>query len=67
MITHRFTEANNPYRLCYDMTKPTSYISNLDGNKLYGWAMIQTIPSGDFLWTMAEDYMDLDWQQETDD
>ena len=67
MITHRFAQANNPYMSGYDRSKPTSYIIYLDANNLYGWAMSQPMPSGDFVWMMEEDYVDLDWQQQTED
>ena len=37
----------------YDPTKPTSYIMEVDANKLYGWAMSQEIPDGKFEWVSA--------------
>ncbi|XP_021351034.1 uncharacterized protein LOC110448879 [Mizuhopecten yessoensis] len=50
MISHRFAEANNPYVPGYDKTKPTDYITYLDANNLYGWAMSQCLPTHDFAW-----------------
>jgi len=35
-ISHRHAEANNPLVDGYDPTKPTSYITYLDANILYG-------------------------------
>ncbi len=42
VITHRKSEANNKYLKEYDKYKESKYISLLDANNLYGWAMIQT-------------------------
>ena len=35
----------------YDPDKETSYILYLDANNLYGWAMSQPLPVGNFRWT----------------
>ncbi len=40
--------ANNYYMNDYDPKKPVSYISYLDANNLYGWAMTQKLPMRDF-------------------
>jgi len=45
-IFHRHAEANNPLVEGYDPTKPTSYITYLDANNLYGDAMSNTVPVG---------------------
>ncbi|XP_033729639.1 uncharacterized protein LOC117318793 [Pecten maximus] len=50
MISHRFAEANNPYVPGYDPMKPTEYITYLDANNLYGWAMSQYLPTHGFAW-----------------
>eukprot|EP01044_Picomonas_judraskeda_P004016 COSAG03_NODE_344_length_8812_cov_3.890049_4_plen_365_part_00 len=56
MISHRHAEANNPEMGDgYDETKEHSYISYLDANNLYGWAMVQPLPEGDFQWEMERD------------
>ena len=34
----------------YDDSKPCKYIIYLDANNLYGWAMIQHLPTGNFMW-----------------
>ena len=34
----------------YDPDKQNSYILYLDANNLYGWAMSQPLPTGDFRW-----------------
>ena len=48
---HRWAAANNPYMGSeYDKSKPTKYLQYLDANNLYGWAMSQPLPSGEFCW-----------------
>jgi len=49
-IASRFGEANNKYMKSYDKTKPSQYITYLDANNLYGWAMSQHLPPGKFRW-----------------
>ena len=44
-ITKRYAEANNPYMKAYDSNSPNKYISYLDANTLYGWAMSQPLPT----------------------
>jgi hypothetical protein len=53
MISHRHAEANNKYmpEEHYDKNKDTSYLSYLDANNLYGWAMIQNLPCGNYGWS----------------
>ena len=50
-ISHRYGEADNPYmgNKC-DETKPSKYLTYLDANNLYGWAMSQDLPTGGFGW-----------------
>ena len=52
-IAHRHAEANNKYIRNYDPDKPSSYIMYLDANNLYGWAMSQPLPYGNFRWVRA--------------
>ena len=49
-IAKRYSEANNKYMKNYDPTKPSKYISYLDMNNLYGWAMSGYLPCGGFKW-----------------
>ena len=45
----RYARANNKLiGSLYDPRQPTSYIMEVDTNNLYGWAMSQEMPDGDF-------------------
>ena len=59
-ITHRHALANNKYMKNYYPEKESSYISYLDANNLYGWAMSQKLPTGDFRWIPSPEYINLD-------
>ena len=51
MISNRFGRANNPYMgEAYDEIKPTKFITYLDANSLYEWAMCWSLPVGNFKW-----------------
>ena len=50
MVSQRYSKANNSYLKHYDPSEPTSYILYLDANNLYGWAMSQPLPTGEFQW-----------------
>ena len=34
----------------YNKKAPSSYLMNLDANKLYGWAMCKKLPYREFKW-----------------
>ena len=56
MITKRYGKANNP---CmgeeFDPDAPTKYLAYLDANNLYGWAMCNPLPVGNFEWMSEEE------------
>ena len=49
-IAKRYAKANNKCMKDYNPTKPSKYLSYLDMNNLYGWAMSSYLPYGGFKW-----------------
>ena len=47
-IANRYGKANNKYMKEYNEKVPTKYIMYIDANNLYGWAMSQYLPTGNF-------------------
>ena len=58
MISTRYGKANNPYMKDYDPDQPTKFISYLDANNLYGWAMCKPLPTKGFRWMNREELKD---------
>jgi hypothetical protein len=55
-ITKRYAKANNQYMgEAYDPGKESSFITYLDANNLYGWAMSKPLPVGGFRWLTDEE------------
>ena len=50
MVSKRYAKANNPRAEGYDSTLPMNYITYLDANNLYGWAMSLPLPKKSFHW-----------------
>ena len=50
MASKRYAKANNPFVDGYDPSEPKKYITYLDANNLYGWAMSKPLPIKDFKW-----------------
>ena len=57
-IAKRHSKANNKYMKCYDSSKKSKYITYLDANNLYGWAMIQYLPYSGFKWLNQKEIND---------
>ena len=57
-ISHRHAQANNEYMGTeFDAAKESKFISYLDANNLYGWAMSKQLPTSGFEW-MTDDELD---------
>ena len=60
-ISHRHAKANNEYMGTeFDPAEKSKFISYLDANNLYGWAMSKRLPTSWFEW-MTDDAID-DWK-----
>ena len=59
-IANRYGKANNKYINTYDEKAPSKYIMYLDANNLYGWAMSQYLPAGNFRWITDEEISKID-------
>ena len=60
-IANRYGKANNKYmKLEYDEKAPSKYIMYLDANNLYGWAMSQYLPTGNFKWMSDKEIKRID-------
>ena len=53
----RYTKAYNKYmKDLYNPDEESIYLQYLDANNLYGWAMVQNLPTHGFLWKDTEDF-----------
>ena len=59
-IANRYGKANNKYMKEYDEKVPSNYIMHLDANNLYGWAMSQHLPTGNFKWMSNREIEQID-------
>ena len=66
-IAKRYSKANNKYIKDYNENLPSKYITYQDCNNLYGWAMCQYLPTGNFKWLNKNqiDKLDLTKYNET--
>ena len=54
-VFKRFAKANNKFMKNFDETQTSKFLVYLDANNLYGWAMSQPLPVGDFAWMSEEE------------
>ena len=59
-IANRYGNANNKYMKEYSEKAPSKYIMYLDANNLYGWAMSQYLPTGNFKWMTDKEISKID-------
>ena len=57
-IAKRYSKSNNKYMESYDSSIENIYITYLDANNLYGWAMIQYLLYSGFKWLNQKDISD---------
>ena len=46
----RYCEANNKYLSNFNSERESNYVMYLDANNLYGWALSESLPYGNFKW-----------------
>ena len=59
-IANQYGKANNRYMKEYNEKVPSKYIMYLDANNLYGWAMSQHLPTGNFKWMTDKEISKID-------
>ena len=58
-ISHRRAKANNEYiGTEFDPTKDSKFISYLDANNLYSWALSKQLPMSGFEWMIDDELAD---------
>ena len=56
MISHRHAKANSRYVPDYHPSQPSSHVTYIDVNNLYGWEWSQALPVGGFRWLEKEEF-----------
>ena len=59
-IVNRYGNGNNKYMKEYDEKAPSKYIMYRDANNLYGFAMSQYLPTGNFKWMTDKEISKID-------
>lgn len=68
MISNRYAKYNNPYLgEHYDENVPNSYITYLDCNNLYGFAIREPWPTGEFRFLDSDEIEDSELESKSTD
>ncbi len=68
VISNRHSQANNKYiPESYNPNLQSTFITYLDANNLYGWAMIQSLATGNYKWCKPESFNSEKIMNMTDD
>ena len=60
-IANRYGKANNKYMQNWNSNEASKYLMYLDANNLYGWAMSQYLPTGNFKWLTEKQINQINW------
>ena len=58
-IAKRYAKTNNKYMNDYNPEEPSTFITYLDKNNLYGWTMSEYLPYEKFEWVKNVDELDV--------
>ena len=58
-IAKRYAKANNKYMNDYNSEEPSTFVTYLDKNNLYGWSMSEYLPNEKFEWLENIDEFDV--------
>ena len=60
-IANRYGKANNKYMQNHNPNEESKHLMYLDANNLYGWAMSQYLPTGNFKWLNEKQINQINW------
>ena len=60
-IANRYGKANNKYMQNWNPNEASKCLMYLDANNLYGWAMSQYLPTGNFKWLTEKQINRINW------
>ena len=61
VVSKRYSKSNNKYLKNYKPSEESVYLSYLDANNLYGYAMNSKLPMCDFQWCKSDEIRTIDW------
>ena len=67
VISNRYSKTNNKYLEDFRPHEASKYIIYLDANKLYGFAMSQSLPVDSFAWLSEDEFDEVDISNVSDD